>query len=547
MEIRNITTRPFKNQRPGTSGLRKPVKKFQQEHYLQNFVQSIFDVIQQSETKDLSRETLVVGGDGRFYNREAIQIIISMAAANGVGKILVGQRGILSTPAASVLIRENRALGGIVLSASHNPGGPEGDFGIKYNVRNGGPAPTAVTEAVFERTKNITSYRILDHAPLDLNRRGVTELGRTRVEVIDAVAAYAAKMQELFDFPKLAVWFKSGKRLTFDAMHAVTGPYAREIFEKRLGADTGTVLNSEPLEDFGGGHPDPNLVYAHDLVEKMYGRNSADLGAASDGDGDRNMILGPSFFVSPGDSLAVIAEHLVNVAPGYHQGLKGVARSMPTSTAVDRVAAAQGIKCYETPTGWKYFGSLMDADLCTLCGEESFGTSSSHIREKDGIWAVLCWLSILAHENASVAEIMEKHWRRFGRSFFQRYDFEGLDLDSAVRMLDAFKSAMPQLPGHKIGGLKVQAADEFAYTDPVNQSRAEQQGIRLLLENQTRIVIRFSGTGTQGATLRLYFELFDREDFLRDADTVLKPFAGEVIQLLKLKEFCGVSEPTVVT
>lgn len=546
MEVNSVNTHPFDDQRPGTSGLRKPTKKFQQKHYLENFIQSIFDVLRAEDASDFSKQILVIGGDGRYYNQQAIQIIIKLAAGNGIGKLLIGQNGILSTPAASALIRRSGALGGIILSASHNPGGPDGDFGVKYNIHNGGPAPSKYTEAFFERSRTLDVYHLYVADDVNLSLCASSQIGNTQIEVIDSVAVYADLMSEIFDFAMIRAWFESGKSLLFDGMHAVTGPYAKEIFENRLGAASGCVINGEPLEDFGNGHPDPNLVYAKELVERM-NRGEADLGAASDGDGDRNMILGPGSFVSPGDSLAIIAEHLQFCVPGYKEGLRGVARSMPTSTAVDRVAADLGIACHETPTGWKYFGNLMDADLCTICGEESFGTSSSHIREKDGIWAVLCWLSILAKHHVSVKDIMLEHWKKFGRSFFQRYDFEGLDKGKAADMFEAFRGKLKDMPGQMIGGVLVEAADEFSYVDPVDHSRAEKQGIRLLLQNRARIIVRFSGTGTQGATLRLYLEFFDQENYEREADSVLKKFADEMILLLRLKEFCNISQPTVVT
>lgn len=546
MEVKSINTHPFDDQRPGTSGLRKPTKKFQQKHYLENFIQSIFDVLRKEDASDFSKQTLVIGGDGRYYNQEAIQTIIKLAAGNGIGKLLIGRNGILSTPAASALIRKSGALGGIILSASHNPGGPDGDFGVKYNIQNGGPAPSKYTEAFFERSKMLDEYHLYEAGDVDLSLCASSQIGDTQIEVIDSVAVYAELMSEIFDFAMIRAWFESGKSLLFDGMHAVTGPYAKEIFENRLGAAPGSVINGDPLEDFGKGHPDPNLVYAKELVERM-NRGEADLGAASDGDGDRNMILGPGSFVSPGDSLAIIAEHVQQCVPGYKAGLRGVARSMPTSTAVDRVAADLGISYHETPTGWKYFGNLMDADMCTICGEESFGTSSSHIREKDGIWAVLCWLSILAKHHMSVKDIMFEHWKKFGRSFFQRYDFEGLDKGKAADMFETFRLKLKDIPGQMIGGVSVEKADEFSYVDPVDHSRAENQGIRLLLQNRARIIVRFSGTGTQGATLRLYLEFFDQENYEREADSVLKKFADEMILLLRLKEFCNISQPTVVT
>ena len=498
-----VSTTPFDDQKPGTSGLRKKVKVFQQPHYLENFVQSIFDT-----QPKLDGGTLVVGGDGRFYNREAIQVILRMAAANGVAKALVGQGGILSTPAASCIIRKYQTQGGIILSASHNPGGPDEDFGIKFNIDAGGPAPESVTDAMFERTRTIDRYLTLAAGPLDLDQIGEASLGDMTVQVLDPVADYADLMETLFDFNAIQQLFKSGNfRMRFDAMHAVTGPYGKEILENRLGAEPGTVMNGVPLEDFGHGHPDPNLVHAHELVELTQGANALDFGAASDGDGDRNMILGRNFFVTPSDSLAVLAAN-AHLTPGYKAGISGVARSMPTSQAADRVAEAMGVECFETPTGWKFFGNLLDAGRITLCGEESFGTGSNHVREKDGLWAVLFWLNLLAVKRQSVAEIVTEHWRRFGRNYYTRHDYEAVDSEAASGLVDHLRILLPDLPGKQLGDFTVAYADDFSYTDPIDGSVSAKQGIRIGFEGGSRIVMRLSGTGTQGATLRVYIEQY---------------------------------------
>src|SRR4028119_257011 len=474
MNIQIVSTQPFADQKPGTSGLRKKVPVFQQPHYLENFVQSIFDSLEGYQGK-----TLVLGGDGRYYNRQAIQIILKMAAANGFGRVLVGQGGILSTPAASCVIRKYQAFGGIILSASHKPGGPDGDFGIKYNISNGGPAPEKVTEAIFARSKVIDQYKMLEAGDVNLDQLGTFQLSEMTVEVIDSVADYSELMESLFDFDRIHQLLSSGNfRMCIDSMHAVTGSYARAIFEQRLGAPVGTVMNGIPLEDFGGGHPDPNLVYAHDLVEVLFGENAPDFGAASDGDGDRNMILGNHFFVTPSDSLAILAAN-AKLVPGYQSGLAGIARSMPTSQAPDRVAARLGIECYETPTGWKFFGNLLDAGKATLCGEESFGTGSNHVREKDGLWAVLFWLNILAVRQQSVEDIVLDHWRTYGRNFYSRHDYEEVDADKAQTLVDNLRQAMPTLKGKQFGDYQVEYADDFSYTDPVDDSVSQKQGIRL--------------------------------------------------------------------
>ena len=545
--MKTVRTTPFTDKRPGTSGLRKKTRVFMQPGYLENFVQAVFNAVQEFIGTGFGSETLVVGGDGRFYNRTAAQTILRMAAANGFGRILVGRSALLSTPAVSAVIRRRSALGGIVLSASHNPGGLDADFGVKYNVRNGGPAPEAITERIYEHTKQITEYLTLDHPDLDLDHEGTLHLAKTEVVVIDPLEDYTAVMQELFDFESLRSLFAQGFRMQFDAMNAITGPYARHILEGLLKAPEGTVINGTPLEDFGGHHPDPNLAHAADLVRHMNAPDAPDLGAACDGDGDRNLILGRNFFVTPGDSLAVIAEHAKNCIPGYRSGLAGVARSMPTSTAADRVAETLGITCYETPTGWKFFGNLMDAGLCTICGEESFGTGSNHVREKDGLWAVLCWLSIMASTRKSVATVVQQHWERFGRSYYQRHDYEGLELAPATEMVGALRDKLPTLVGLEVAGSRIARADDFSYTDPVDGSTSARQGIRILLEDGSRIVCRLSGTGTEGATLRLYVERYRRDGGVGVVDEVLAPLVNAARELLELRQRCGREEPTIIT
>ncbi len=543
MTIQIIQTQPFNDQKPGTSGLRKRVSVFQQPDYLQNFVQSIFNTIAAP-----AGATLVLGGDGRYYNREASQIILKMAAANGFGRVLVGQGGILSTPAASCVIRKYQTFGGIILSASHNPGGRDGDFGIKFNTANGGPAPEKITDAIFACSKAIGQYRILQADDIPLDVRGTYALGGMQVEVIDAVADYADLMASLFDFNAIADLLKSGFRMKFDAMHAVAGPYAREILLNRLGAPADSVMNAVPLPDFGGGHPDPNLTYAHELVEILYGENAPDFGAASDGDGDRNMILGKRFFVTPSDSLAVLAAN-AKLAPGYAGGLAGIARSMPTSAAADRVAEELGIPCYETPTGWKFFGNLMDAGKVTLCGEESFGTGSDHVREKDGLWAVLFWLNILAIKRQSVETLLKRHWVRFGRNVYSRHDYEGLPADAANGIMQHLRASFAHLPERKFGSYTVRTCDDFSYTDSIDGSVSTAQGIRILFTDGSRIVFRLSGTGTDGATLRIYLEAYepDPANHHLDAQEALAEMIQIALQLSELKERTGRDVPTVIT
>ena len=540
-----VPTKPFEGQRPGTSGLRQKTRVFMQPNYVANFVQSTFNVIRE-QSGDLSQHTLVIGGDGRYYNREATQLIIGIAVANGFGRLLVARSGLMSTPAVSAVIRRRHALGGLVLSASHNPGGIDEDFGIKYNVTNGGPAPESITEAIYQETLRISEYRIYEDVKVDIDRQGSTRIASTEVVVIDSLHDYCELMEELFDFTSLRKLFASGFRMTFDAMHAITGPYAHRLLEESLGASNGTVINGEPLVDFGGHHPDPNLVHAADLVAQLAAANGPDFGAACDGDGDRNLILGRNFFVSPGDSLALIAEH-AHAIPGYRNGLSGIARSMPTSTAADRVAASLGIKSYETPTGWKFFGTLLDADLCTICGEESFGTGSNHVREKDGVWAVLAWLSILAHTGKSVEEVVREHWRKFGRSYYQRHDFEGLVKDAATKMIEALRAKIPTLAGQEFAGESISTVDDFSYTDPVDGSTATKQGIRLLLSDGSRVVFRLSGTGTSGATLRLYVERYRKDAGEADVLEMLAPLLHDAKELLQLREFVGRDEASVVT
>ena len=544
MQVKTVPTRPIEGQLPGTSGLRKKVTVFQQPGYLENFVQSLFDVL-----PGLAGNTLVLGGDGRYFNDRAIQVILRMAAANGVGCVLVGRDGILSTPGLSDLVRQRHAFGGIVLSASHNPGGPDGDFGIKYNIGNGGPAPEKVTEAIHQRTLSIERWLTLDSADIDLGRLGETALGAMRIEVVDPVASYARLMQQLFDFERLrALLARPGFRICFDAMHAVTGPYAQAILEGQLGAPAGSVINGVPLPDFGGGHPDPNPTYADELVGRMCAADAPDFGAASDGDGDRNMIVGRRFIVTPSDSLAVLAAN-ATLVPGYAAGLKGVARSMPTSGAVDRVAQALDIPCYETPTGWKFFGNLLDAGLCTLCGEESAGTGSDHVREKDGLWAVLFWLNILAVRGGSVESIVREHWQRFGRNVYSRHDYEGVDAAVARQIVADLRTALPTLAGRSAAGLQVARADDFAYTDPVDGSVSRGQGLRVFFDEGSRLVLRASGTGTEGATLRLYLERFEPNTARQAVETqaALQPLIDAAEALTGLRARSGRQRPTVIT
>ncbi|MEW8028746.1 MAG: alpha-D-glucose phosphate-specific phosphoglucomutase [Candidatus Thiodiazotropha sp.] len=544
MNIVTINTQPYDDQRPGTSGLRKKVKVFQTPHYLENFVQAIFDT-----QTDLRGGILVLGGDGRYYNREAIQVILRMASANGVKQVLLGRGGLLSTPAASCIIRKYNTDGGIILSASHNPGGPDEDFGIKFNTPNGGPAPETVTEAIFHRTTEIDEYRILETPPIDLDKPGRINLGETQIDIIDPVEDYADLMMELFDFDRIRKLFDSGMfSMRFDAMHAITGPYATEILEGRLGAEPGTVINGIPKVDFGGGHPDPNLVHAHQLVELTKGANAVNFAAASDGDGDRNMILGRNFFVTPSDSLAIMAAN-AHLIKGYSGGITGVARSMPTSQAADRVAEKLGLPCFETPTGWKFFGNLLDDRKITLCGEESFGTGSDHIREKDGLWSVLFWLNLLALKQQSVKKIVTDHWKAFGRNYYTRYDYEAIDKTDAENLVDALRAKLPGLPGQALSGYRVEYADDFAYTDPVDGSRSERQGIRVGFSDGSRIVFRLSGTGTEGATLRVYLEAYETDPSKQTqaTESVMTRLVDIALTLAEIEQRTGRTKPSVIT
>jgi phosphoglucomutase len=551
MTVRIIPTCPIEGQQPGTSGLRKKTAVFMQPGYLENFVQALFDVIGAQYGNPgggLAGKTLVLGGDGRFFNREAAQVILKMAAANGAARVIVGRGGLLSTPAASCVIRARGAEGGIILSASHNPGGPEADFGVKYNIKNGGPAPDQVTGAVHARTLTISEYRTLDSADVDLDRLGTEMLGGMAVEVADPVADYLALMETLFDMDAIRALLTSDFRMRFDAMHAITGPYARAILEDRLGAPRGTVVNATPLPDFGGGHPDPNPTHAKELMDLMFSGQAPDFGAAADGDGDRNMILGRGAYVSPSDSLAVLAAN-AHLAPGYRGGLAGVARSMPTSRAADRVAKGLGIANFETPTGWKYFGNLLDAGMATLCGEESFGTGSNHIREKDGLWAVLMWLNILAVRRQSVAGILRAHWAEYGRDYYTRHDYEAVDTGRASTLIDELRTRLPALPGTMAAGLTVREADDFRYVDPIDGSVAERQGIRIFFDGGARAVFRLSGTGTEGATLRVYLERFE-PDPARHGQDPQAALAGVIAAADEIAGICrhtGRTAPDVFT
>jgi len=544
MQIDTITTQPYSDQNPGTSGLRKKVRVFQQPGYLENFVQSIFDSLE-----DFAGQTLVLGGDGRYFNRQAIQIIIKMAAANGFGELIIGQGGLLSTPAASHIIRKNKAFGGLVLSASHNPGGPDEDFGIKYNVSNGGPAPEKYTDAFFKCSQTINNYKSSPLEDIDLDRIGSQQIGDIKITIIDPVTDYAELMQSIFDFNLLRQCISSGYiTLLFDAMHAITGPYAKRILVDMLGASPESVINAEPLEDFGGHHPDPNLAHAQELAECMFSANAPTFGAASDGDGDRNMIMGSNIFVTPSDSLAIIAAN-AHLIPAYAKGLSGVARSMPTSQAVDRVAVNYNIPCYETPTGWKFFGNLLDAGKITLCGEESFGTGSNHVREKDGLWAVLFWLNLIARKRQPVADIVHEHWQKFGRDIYCRHDYEAIEGSIANDIVEHLRNQLPTLPGQAFGEYVVKYADEFSYHDPIDGSISKNQGIRIGFVNGSRIIFRLSGTGTVGATLRIYLERFepDATKHDQDAQVALAALINLAEQFCEVKKRTGRTEPDVTT
>jgi len=540
--LQTVATSPFHDQNPGTSGLRKKTRVFETPHYAENFIQSIFDC-----AGDIAGQLLVVGGDGRYLNSEVIQKVLKMAAANGFKRAMVGQHGWLSTPAASNLIRKYKAHGGIILSASHNPAGQAGDFGIKYNVANGGPAPEKITNAIYQASRTLTRYKIADVADISLDHPGEQRIGEMIVEIVDPIADYAALMETLFDFDAIRQMISHGFRMRFDAMNAITGPYAHEIFEHRLGMVTGTVINSTPLPDFGGHHPDPNPTYAAELYDLMMSDDAPDFGAASDGDGDRNMVLGRAMFISPSDSLALLAAN-AHLAPGYRNGIAGIARSMPTSAAVDRVAARNGLNIYETPTGWKFFSNLLDNGLVTLCGEESFGTGSSHVREKDGLWAVLLWLNILAASGKTAAGLVRNHWRDYGRNYYSRHDYEGVDISAATAMMDDLRTRLSTLPGTQFGTLTVSGADDFAYHDPIDQSVSKHQGIRILFEDSARIVFRLSGTGTDGATVRIYMEHYEADLDLHDMDTqeALSPLIAIADEISSLKLRLNRLRPTII-
>ncbi len=533
----------FQDQKPGTSGLRKSSQQFEQPHYLESFIEAIFQTL-----PGVQGGTLVVGGDGRYGNRRAIDVITRMAAAHGLRRIVLTTGGILSTPAASNLIRQRQAIGGIILSASHNPGGPNGDFGVKVNGANGGPAPESLTNAIYACSQQLDGYRIAAGKPLPIDAPAEHQIGELSVEVIDGVDDYLQLMQQLFDFDLISDLLKGSWPMAFDAMHAVTGPYAVKLFEQLLGAPSGTVRNGGCLEDFGGGHPDPNLTYAKDLAALLLDGDNYRFGAACDGDGDRNMILGQRCFVNPSDSLAVLTAN-ATLAKGYASGLAGVARSMPTSAAVDVVAKQLGINCFETPTGWKFFGNLLDAGRITLCGEESFGTGSDHIREKDGLWAVLFWLSILAKRQCSVAEVMQQHWSTYGRHYYSRHDYEGVDTDKAHGLYDSLRDRLGNLAGTSFADSNIASADDFAYSDPVDGSLTQKQGLRLLLEDGSRVILRLSGTGTKGATLRLYLERYVATggNLDQNPQQALAGMIAAADALAGIRANTGMDAPTVIT
>lgn len=544
MQAIRIETTPFSGQKPGTSGLRKKVSVFQQSNYLENFVQSIFNIIKPSQ-----RNTLVVGGDGRYYNHQAIQVIVRLAIANGFNKLIIAQNGLLSTPAASNMIRKHNACGGIILSASHNPGGPTEDFGIKFNAENGGPANESITDKIVHQTNSIDHYLTTKTLPIDLARLDSFQLQGCQIEIVDSVTDYSELMESLFDFKLIKSLFDSKQfNLCFDAMHAVTGPYAKQILENNLGAAKGSVINGDPKEDFGGGHPDPNLEHAKELVERLNSDKGVDFGAASDGDGDRNMVLGPQFYLNPCDSLAIMAAN-AHLIPAFSTGIKGVARSMPTSPAVDRVAQSLNVKCYETPTGWKFFGNLLDANKISICGEESFGSGSSHVREKDGLWAVLFWLNLIAVKEQSIEEIAQHHWQEYGRDYFTRHDYEAIDSSKATRLFETLKAKLGALIGQSIDGKLIENCDEFSYRDPIDNSLSQHQGIRIMFEDNSRIVYRLSGTGTQGSTLRVYLNAYqsDSEKLTIDPQLALADLIGIADRIAGIKETIGRDKPDVIT
>ena len=546
MNILTHNTTPFEGQKPGTSGLRKKVTVFQQPHYLANFVASIFAAVKPED--GFAGKTLVIGGDGRFYNDTAIQLVIKMAVAQGFSRILIGQNGILSTPAVSHIIRKYGAFGGVILSASHNAGGPDGDFGIKFNMANGGPAPEKITDAIYAYSQTVSSYTAADCADVDLSQIGTTMIGKVSVEIINSVTDYVELMQELFDFDAIRALFASGFTMKFDAMHAVTGPYAHAIFEDILGAAKGSVINGTPSTDFGGHHPDPNLVHAKELYDLMMSANAPDFGAASDGDGDRNLIIGRGIAVTPSDALAVLTAN-AQLAPAYAGGISGVARSMPTSAAVDRVAQKLGVECFETPTGWKFFGNLLDAGRITLCGEESAGAGSNHVREKDGLWAVLLWLNILAKTRVSVKELLENHWAQYGQNYYTRHDFEEIETDKANPVMAHIKAQLPTLAGKQFGSLTVQSADDFSYHDPIDGSVSHNQGLRVLFTDGSRIVYRLSGTGTVGATIRMYIEQYQADPSKHggDTQTALAELIQIAYQISDIAALTGRTAPNVIT
>ena len=534
---------PFLDQKPGTSGLRKSTLKFQEQHYLEVFIEAIL-----LSLENIQGSTLVVGGDGRYGNIEAIEKIVQICVAHKVGKVIVPKDGLLSTPATSNLIRKENAVGGIILSASHNPGGIDGDFGVKLNIANGGPAPEIITNQIFKSTQSLTSYKISKIKLPDFSQYGSFNYGETTLEIIDGLKDYSALMEKIFDFDQISDFLKKDFSLIFDAMNAVTGPYAKNIFVEKMGLANDCVMNGDPLKDFGGLHPDPNLTYAAHLADLLLNKKSYSFGAACDGDGDRNMILGSGCFVNPSDSLAVITANTTCV-PGYKEGISGVARSMPTSSAVDIVASALNIPCYETPTGWKFFGNLLDSNLITICGEESFGTGSNHVREKDGLWAVLYWLQILAEKNCSVSDLIKNHWRQFGRNYYSRHDYEAIPSNIANQIFDKLSSMLPTLRGTNFAGNLVKDADNFSYLDPVDNSISENQGLRVILEDNSRVVLRLSGTGTKGATLRLYFEKFinPQQNLSLNPQIALKPLIDDIDDLLNISKLTKMETPTVIT
>ena len=538
--LKTIRTTPYTDQKMGTAGLRKKSKVATQENYLENFVQSVFNAV-----GGVEGQTFILGGDGRYFNKTAIQKIMKMSAANGMKKMIVGQHGLMSTPTSSRVLLKNKADGGFVLTASHNPGGINGDFGIKYAVASGGQCPTSVSDKIYENTKNIQEYKILDVADVDLSQLGTQKLGDMEIEVIDPINEYVQMMEEIFDFAAIRQLFKSGFTFVFDAMNAVTGPYARRIFVDILGAKPDSVVNDVPMEDFGGLHPDPNLIYAKSLVEKMYGDNAPDMGAANDGDGDRNMILGKKFFVTPSDSLAILTDNYKYI-PAYKNGIYGVAKSAATSTAVSRVAEALNIGYYEVPTGWKYFCNLMDSKRITFCGEESFGTGSSHIREKDGIWAILFWLNIIAATGKSVEQITREHWQKYGRSYYMRNDYDGIDVAVANKLMDDLEQRMPSLVGKKFGSFTVKEAKPFIYNDPVDGSSTK-NGLIVYFTDKSRIVYRLSGTGTNGATLRVYLERYETKQLDEDVEKMLEELADVSRQIGEITERTGKVKADLLT